>query len=183
MERAFTFRYVREVEFRPEDYGPEVARILNLAGGGTRPMPLVRCGCLACDASDALQEADVSDAAVRAGLYVHCGCWDQAHDLADSVQKPDGYFWHGIVHRQEPDAANSSYWFRMTGRHPIFPKLAEEAANAGYETGTQWDPFAFIESCEKARQHPGSAEEKLAEQVQLFEWQLLFDHCARGRNG
>jgi hypothetical protein len=171
------------VQFRPEDYGPEVARILNLAGGGHRMLPLVRCGCLACEASDALKDAGVSDAAVRAGLYLQCGCWDQAHELADSVQNPNGYFWHGIVHRQEPDAANSAYWFRMTGDHPVFSRLAEDAVAAGYRTGTQWDPFAFIEYCESARRKPGSAEEQLAERVQLLEWQLLFDHCARSQNG
>ena len=183
MRRALAFRYVRRVEFHPEDYGPHVARILALAGGGTRLMPLVRCGCVACEASDALKDEDVNNAAVKAGLYVHCGCWDQAHELADSVHNPNGYFWHGIVHRQEPDAANSAYWFRMTGRHAIFPRLAAEAASAGYGRGTHWDPFAFIDFCETARQSPGSAGEKLAERVQLLEWQLLFDHCARSENG
>jgi hypothetical protein len=183
MRRAFAFRYVRGVEFRPEDYGPEVARVLNLAGGGKRLLPLVRCGCVACEASDALRGANVSDAALRAGLYVHCGCWDLAHELADSVHNPNGYFWHGIVHRLEPDAANSAYWFGMTGVHPVFSSLAAEAAAVGYATGTQWDPFAFIDFCESARQKPGSAEEKLAELVQLIEWQLLFDHCARSQNG
>lgn len=170
------------MEFHPEDYGPQVARILALAGGGTRQMPLVRCGCVACEASDALNAADVRDAAVKAGLYVHCGCWDRAHELADSVHNPNGYFWHGIVHRREPDAANSAYWFRMTGRHAIFPRLAEEAGNAGYGGGTHWDPFAFIEFCEAARHSAGSAEEKLAQRVQLLEWQLLFDHCARSQD-
>jgi len=126
------------VEFRPEDYGPEVARILNLAGGGTRPMPLVRCGCLACDASDALKDADVSDAAVRAGLYVHCGCWDQAHELADSVQNPDGFFWHGIVHRPEPDAARCIVLVPHDRAASDLPELAEVAAKAGYGSGTQW---------------------------------------------
>lgn len=173
---------LERMQFRPEDYGPEIARILNLAGGGQRLMPLVRCGCVACEASDALKQIDVPDAAVKAGLLIHCGCWDDAHNTADSVQDSDGYFWHAIAHRQEPDADNAAYWFRMTGRHPIFPKLAEEAAAVGYPTSGSWDPFAFVQFCESARMRPGSPEEQIASQVQLLEWQLLFDHCARSRN-
>ena len=119
---------------------------------------------------------------VRAGLYLYCSCWDEAHATADAVEDPDGYFWHAIVHRQEPDPGNSAYWFRKTGDHPIFPKLAEEAAVCGYQTGRideTWDPFRFIEFCDSGAA-TGSARENLAMKVQLAEWQLLFDHCMRG---
>jgi hypothetical protein len=68
----------------------------------------------------------------------------------------------------------------MTGVHPIFPQLAAEAASAGYQTDRAWNPFRFIEFCEAARTRPGSDEEHLAMKVQLMEWQLLFEHCARG---
>jgi hypothetical protein len=118
---------------------------------------------------------------VKAGLYLYCSCWDEAHTTADAVENPDGYFWHAIVHRQEPDPANSAYWFRKTGDHPIFPKLAEEATACGYQTGRTdetWDPFRFIKFCDTAA--TGSGQEHLAMKVQLVEWQLLFDHCARG---
>jgi hypothetical protein len=54
---------------------------------------------------------------------------------------------------------------------------------AGSETplrlGSTWDPFAFIEYCETARNRPGSREERIAMEIQLAEWQLLFDYCAR----
>ncbi len=113
---------------------------------------------------------------VKAGLYLYCSCWDEAHTTSDAVENPDGYFWHAIVHRQEPDAANSAYWFRKTGDHPIFPKLADEAAACGYQTTRTWDPFHFIEFCN------ASTDEHLAMKVQLVEWQLLFDHCARLSN-
>ena len=120
--------------------------------------------------------------AVRSGLYLYLGCWDAAHSAADSVEDPNGYFWHGIVHRQEPDAGNAGYWFGKTGKHPVFPRLAGAATEAGYGGGREWDPFAFVEFCESASRKPGSAEEDLAMQVQLLEWQRLFDYCARGEN-
>jgi hypothetical protein len=164
---------VKDVEFRTGQYPAEVARILGVAGGGARLMPLVRDFSGSTELRDAVTRLAVSES-VRAGLYLYCSCWDEAHTTADAVENPDGYFWHAIVHRQEPDPGNSAYWFRKTGDHPIFPKLAEEAAACGYRTGRTWDPFRFIEFCGV------SAEEHLAMKVQLVEWQLLFDHCARG---
>src|SRR5579863_5025359 len=174
-----------KVEFRPEDYGPDVARVLDLAGGGKRPMPLVRAESIFPEACDAVKGLESLPVLVRSGLYLYCGCWDAGHTSADSVENPNGYFWHAIAHRQEPDPANSAYWFRRTGKHPIFPELAAEAANSGYRdlvkpASTAWDPFAFIEYCELARRQPGSPNEQIAIAVQLLEWQLLFDYCARG---
>lgn len=132
-------------------------------------------------ARDLFPEALSPDAAL-AGLYLYFSRWDEAHEAADGVQNTDGFYWHAIVHRQEPDAWNSGYWFRQTGRHAVFSRLCQEAAASGYDAGREWNPFAFIESCESARKRPHSDEETLAMRVQLIEWQLLFDHCARGRN-
>jgi hypothetical protein len=164
------------VEFRPEDYGPNIARILNPAGGGQRLMPLVKTQPI-----EAAINIESLPGSVLSGLYLYCGCWDAAHSAADRIEDPTGYFWHAIVHRQEPDPANSGYWFRKTGTHPIFPKLAAEAINIGYHGARDWDPYAFVEFCETARQRPGSTEEQIAMQVQLVEWQLLFDYSARGQ--
>jgi len=169
------------VEFRREDYGPDIARILGLNGGGKRLMSLVRARSVSTKAGEAVKALASVPGSVTSGLYLYCGCWDAAHSAADSVEDPNGYFWHAIVHRQEPDPGNAGYWFRKTGKHPIFPKLAAEADQTSYRCGREWDPFAFIEFCESAGQQPGSTEEQVATQVQLVEWQLLFDYCARGQ--
>lgn len=183
------------VEFRAEQYGSEIADILERAGGGVRPVPLVRTGAGSSELRKAVSDLRTTES-VRSGLYLYCGCWDDAHSAADSVDGPDGYFWHAIVHRQEPDPGNAAYWFRKTGVHPIFSRLGEEAPDCGYRiepaasgdhaqvmAAETWDPFAFIEYCESARRRPGSKEEQVAMKVQLIEWQLLFDYCARGSRG
>ncbi len=113
-----------------------------------------------------------------AGLYLYFSCLDEAHTLAQAIETPDGSFWHGIMHRQEPDAGNSGYWFRRAGTHPIFPDLRDAAEALGYAAGPAWDPIAFIDACEAARRQPGSDRELLLQKVQLAEWQLLFHHCA-----
>lgn len=116
--------------------------------------------------------------AAMAGLYLYFSCMDEAHAIAQDVSGAEGSFWHAILHRQEPDAGNASYWFRRVGAHPIFPALRGRAAGLGVDFGPRWDPFAFIDLCEKARRNPGSAEEARAMEVQRAEWQLLFAYCA-----
>jgi hypothetical protein len=179
------FDILNIVGFQPEDYGPEVARLLERNGGGKRLMPLVHESGEAAVAlprvsAEQLFPGARSPQAALAGLYLYLAHWDEAHSTADAVEDPDGYFWHAIVHRQEPDPGNSAYWFRKTGAHPVFPRLAVAAAEAGYPAGDVWDPFAFIRFCESARERPASSEEQVAMQVQLAEWQILFDYCARG---
>jgi hypothetical protein len=116
-----------------------------------------------------------------AGLYVHFSCFGDAHGIARDLNTKEGSFWHGILHRQEPDAGNAAYWFRQVGKHPVFPALAREARLAGYKAGAEWDPFVYIDYCERARLRSGSEEERLANRVRQIEWQLLFGYCAGRR--
>ena len=118
--------------------------------------------------------------AAMCGLYLYFSCRDEAHEIAQEIGTAEGSYWHAIVHRQEPDSANSAYWFRKTGRHAIFTDLRREAAALGVDFGPQWNPVAFIEFCERARREPGSKREQQALAVQRVEWQLLFDYCAAG---
>jgi len=178
------------VDFRAIDYGGEVARILNLNGAGQRLMPLAGSPGATAEFRNALQPFQGKDLFPRAyspqgalsGLYLYFDCIDEAHTIAQDLETADGSFWHGIVHRREPDASNAAYWFRLVGKHPVFPALREEAHLLRFDTGREWDPFAFIDFCEGARERPGSAEEEIALQIQLREWQLLFDYCAREKS-
>ena len=175
-------------------YGEQVAHLLALAGNGNRPMPLVTqgpdsdevCQILKSTSAPALFPKSVAPRGAFAGLWLYFSCFEEAHETAQDDGSVEGSFWHAILHRQEPDSGNAAYWFRRVGEHPIFPKLVDEAVrviqrypDAEFRPSVRWDPFGFILFCERARQQPGSPSQAAALEIQLAEWQLLFDYCAR----
>lgn len=122
--------------------------------------------------------------ALLAGLLLYLGCWEEAHTIAQDIPTVEGSYWHAIIHRMEPDAGNSGYWFRRVGRHAIFPDLRAQAIaiaakrpEAGYSALGDWDPFCFIDFCEQANAHPGSEREQAALEIQQVEWELLMRWC------
>ena len=141
-------------------------------------MPLVRGASGPETARAAIRAAKVPEPA-RAGLYLRAGFWDAAHEVAQDIADADGSYWHAIVHRQEPDAGNASYWFHRVGKHAIFPALARRAAEIDTAFEGSWDPKRFIDYCEGAARQPGSRMEQQAVAIQQLEWELLFEHSMR----
>jgi hypothetical protein len=121
--------------------------------------------------------------AALAGLLLRVGCWADSHAVAQDINSVEGSYWHGIIHRIEPNSSNAAYWFRRVGQHAIFPELFRRALeilkNSGpkhWRLKTAWDPLPFIEWCDEAREKRGQAEIAAVE-IQMAEWQLLFDWC------
>jgi hypothetical protein len=120
--------------------------------------------------------------ACRAGLWLAFNFLDEAHSISQDIDTPTGSYWHGLLHRREPDYANAKYWFRRVGRHPIFEPLriaaGQMAVAESVKIPSPWDPFWFIDFCESCltQREP---HEMLARRIQQQEWELLFDHCYR----
>lgn len=173
------------MKFDPTAYGPAVASIFALDGNGERLMPLASGRCSSSEALAKLQATTPKSLfphsrapeAALSGLYLYFSCLDQSHEISQSVHSPEGAYWHGVMHRQEPDPGNAGYWFRQVATHPIFPELAKAAQTIGVMEAP-WDPIRFVEICERARRQPGSPLERMALETQRAEWQLLFDYCA-----
>lgn len=161
--------------FDPTAYGPEISSVLATSG----VMPLIASSVPTDGQRRMVQACGSSNPLVLAGLWTYLSCFEEAHKIAQDIQNSEGSYWHAILHRREPDAGNSGYWYRKVGTHPIFGELGMEAEALGYAAGVKYDPFAFIDYCEHARLRPGSREERIACRVTLAEWQLLFDYCAR----
>jgi hypothetical protein len=174
---------------------PEAAAALA-AAGEDYVMPLVCRRPVAGPAVEAIRgrgarglfpEAASPEGAL-AGLWLYLQDFDACHRIAQDLATPEGSYWHGILHRQEPDDWNAGYWFRAAGRHPVHEplrvqalKLAEEHRGAHWRPAAVWDPEDFIRFCARARREPGSEAERLALAIQMAEWRLLFAWCARMR--
>jgi len=119
---------------------------------------------------------------------------EASHTIAQSIEgHPDGDYWHAIMHRREPDYANSKYWFRHVGRHPVFAQLAPRAAQILQEAPAEvrsrwgkrlkvdarWDPLAFVDMCEAAAGDENSDLGMAARRIQWGEMLLLLRHTAQ----
>jgi hypothetical protein len=184
----------------PNSYSPRIAELLreerlNPLGPGrpnenTRPL-LAGLSPEAAFAPHAIRDGDLA-AACLAGLWLYHDFIDESHSLSQDIHTPEGSYWHGLMHRREPDFSNSKYWFRRVGRHPVFEPLQQATAElaagqpdkaaAFLTTQVQWDPFAFIDLCEQAETGKVNLE-ILCRRIQQREWQQLFDWCYRGAIG
>ena len=118
------------------------------------------------------------------GTWLYHNFLEDSHKLSQSIDTPTGSYWHGIMHRREPDFSNSKYWFRKVGIHPVFEALQRDAASLArgqdtsalflVEQGT-WDPFAFVDLCEACLSGQ-SSDKMLCREIQQREWELLFEY-------
>jgi hypothetical protein len=130
--------------------------------------------------------------ACLAGLWLLWDFLDESHHKSQSLETVEGSYWHGILHRREPDYGNAKYWFLRVGQHPIFPQLAAEAGRlagaqpdpefAYLRTQEKWDPYRFVDMCEVG-EVGRSAAGQFCRLVQRLEWQLLFAYCFLSATG
>ena len=130
--------------------------------------------------------------ACLAGVWLYHDFLDESHHISQEVETPTGSYWHGIMHRREPDYSNAKYWFRRVGRHEIFAPLVQAARTiiadtdmtelSGLTAAADWDALKFVDACEAAS-HSRKGLRECCETIQQAEWELLFDYCYRAAIG
>lgn len=131
-------------------------------------------------------DQEMADACISA-VWLYHNFLDASHTISQGIQTNTGSFWHGIMHRREPDFSNSKYWFRNVGDHPLFDRLNKEAVALAKAAGdapdflnsqTSWDPYEFVDLCASALSGKSSTD-ALCREIQQREWELLFDFSYR----
>ncbi len=132
--------------------------------------------------------------ALQSGLLLWNDALDASHTISQGLESRTGSYWHGIMHRREPDYSNAKYWFRRVGGHPTFPALREQAL-ALLQSGSvesdsladyieaigeieDWDAFRFVDWCQAAdgdRSTP-EAVKTFLQAVQVEEIKLLLNY-------
>lgn len=180
--------------FDPQNYGSVVARlaesdrICDLGPGSPNAEVLELLRGLSGEAlADGRRVVDPQMAlACLSGLWLLHDYLDESHTISQGISSSTGSYWHGIMHRREPDYSNAKYWFRRVGDHRVFEPLVEQSRElaAGVESDelaclagwTTWDPFQFVDLCEAASR--GKREDAaVLRQIAQLEWWLLFDAC------
>jgi hypothetical protein len=192
------------IGFNPQSYGPAIADLLlgdrlpELGPG--KPNENARPKIQAIALNRSLGGPKIVDHVAAqccvSALWLAHDFLDESHALSQEIETTDGSYWHGIMHRREPDYGNAKYWFRRVPDHPIFVPLAaaaRELAQSGpplrgrtevsddinfLTTQQSWDANAFVDLCSMIASGRSQVED-LARQVARAEWQLLFDYCYR----
>ena len=108
---------------------------------------------------------------------------EESHTLSQGIPSATGSYWHGIMHRREPDYPNAGYWFRKVGEHPLFPAVFDRAQSTVDFSASPdgaavrdellrngvWDPYWFIGRCE----HAGQNDRAVLEAIQRAELDTL----------
>ena len=126
---------------------------------------------------------------VESGLLLLWDFLDDSHEISQTMEGKGSPrtadYWHGIMHRREPDAGNASYWFRRVGQHPAFDHLGTQLlpwmselkaspemlqlAESRLLKNKSLDPFALIELSTAALRTPGSVADQTLRMVQYLE--------------
>ena len=142
--------------------------------------------------ADILGQRTVSDrsmiACCRSALWLWFNYLDASHQVSQAIDTPTGSFWHGVVHRREPDYGNAKYWFRRVGDHVAYRQVAHAVAawrsavgsdenDPEWLTNGDWDPFGMVDWCQQVAREGDPGMAARCREVTCVEWNVMFHYC------
>jgi hypothetical protein len=126
---------------------------------------------------------------LESGILLLWDHLDESHQISQTMEGQGtprtADYWHGIMHRREPDAGNAAWWFRKVGSHPALKVLGAGLISWMQQLGAapnmltqakrllradrSLDPFSMIEMSTRALSRPGQDEEQTVRMVQYLE--------------
>ena len=142
---------------------------------------------------------------VLAALYQKNDDLAASHTICQEVGQttaaPQASYWHGMVHRREPDFSNARGWFGRAEGLGALPDMYQEVARllqrvlqmpeygAARDAALaflrhlqelgNWDSIYFLDLCERCLQEDSPEIRRLLEEVQEVEFNALFDWTYR----
>lgn len=136
---------------------------------------------------------------LEAGLLLLWDHTEESHEISQTMEgrgnPRTADYWHGIMHRREPDAGNATWWFRKVGCHPVLGQLGAgllswmrhlqatptmiAVAKGLLRPDQSFDPFRMIELSTVALRRPGGDEDNTARMVQYLEMLVLLRFCLK----
>ena len=182
-------------------YTSAITEVIEKLESGNPLPPLVPQEAWSSELTDALESASLDELfqgtslknttfgnAIKSGLLLWNDALDESHNISQGLENQTGSYWHGIMHRREPDYSNSKYWFGRVGTHPIFPQLRERAIAISkeipnpsdglgriaeaIEASENWDAHQFIDWCQAAENGTDDVP-RFLQQIQAEEIKLL----------
>ena len=189
-------------------YTSAIAEVIGKLEAGNPLPPLVPQNAWSRELTDTLEGASLDELfdgaslknttfaeAIKSGLLLWNDALDESHTISQGLADQTGSYWHGIMHRREPDYPNSKYWFGRVGSHPIFPALRERSLELYNETVNpsdalteigeaitaqeNWDSYQFVDWCQAAEGDSDSDVIGFLQQVQAEEIKLLLAYSYR----
>ncbi len=189
-------------------YTPAIAEVIEKLETGNPVPTLVPQEAWNTELTDALESASLDELfqgeslknstfgdAIKSGLLLWNDALDESHNISQGLSNQTGSYWHGIMHRREPDYSNAKYWFGRVGTHPIFPQIRERALAILSEVSSpsdalayiaqtieaeeNWDAYQFIDWCQAAENGSDADVTRFLQQVQAEEIKLLLAYSYR----